>query len=102
MSSILEMTGAEAQLRPPLLPRRESGGPGSNKFYRGRDTEDEPRTGRDSSVTESASEAEAETSRDTPSPRPGPAPHRQDIPLPPEQLETKQLKKLETMKESPA
>ena len=68
---------------------------------RGRDTEDEPRTGRDSSVTESASEAEAETSRDTPSPRAGPAPC-QDIHLPPEQLETKQLKKLETMKESPA
>ena len=40
VSSILEMTGAEAQLRPPLLPRRESGGQGSNKFYRGRDTED--------------------------------------------------------------
>ena len=40
VSSIPAMTGAEAQLRPPLLPRRESGGPASNKFYRGRDTED--------------------------------------------------------------
>ena len=56
-----------------------------------RDDESNRKTGRDSSDTESASEPE-ETSRE-------PSPH---IPLPPEQLEPTQLKKLETMKESPA
>ena len=56
-----------------------------------RDDESNRKTGRDSSDTESASEPE-DTSRE-------PSPH---IPLPPEQLEPTQLKKLETMKESPA
>ena len=55
------------------------------------DSDSNRKTGRDSSDTESASEPE-ETSRE-------PSPH---IPLPPDQLEPTQLKKLETMKESPA
>ena len=66
------------------------------------DDADDRKTARDSSETESGSEPE-DTSRETPSPRPGTssAQARQQ-PKAPEQLEPKQLKKLETMKESPA
>ena len=71
------------------------------------ETEDDRsrRTGRDSSDTESASEGPEDTSRETPSPRPGGSgAHAQKapVPLPPEQLDPRQMKKLETMKESPA
>ena len=58
---------------------------------------DNKRRGSDSSDTESASGPE-----DTSSEMPPPETKRADIPLPPEDLEPKQLKKLETMKESPA
>ena len=64
------------------------------------DKDDEGRkTAGDSSDTESASEPD-DTSRE-PSPHPA-SKAVKDIPLPPEKLEPKQLKKLETMKESPA
>ena len=66
-------------------------GPDSSDTDSDREDESNRKTGRDSSDTESASEPE-DTSRE-------PSPH---IPLPPEQLEPTQLKKLETMKESPA
>ena len=66
-------------------------GPDSSDTDSERDDESNRKTGRDSSDTESASEPE-DTSRE-------PSPH---IPLPPDQLEAGQLKKLETMKESPA
>ena len=66
-------------------------GPDSSDTDSDRDDDSNRKTGRDSSETESASEPE-DTSRE-------PSPH---IPLPPEQLEPKQLKRLETMKESPA
>ena len=66
-------------------------GPDSSDTESERDEDSNRKTGRDSSDTESASEPE-DTSRE-------PSPH---IPLPPEQLEPRQLKKLETMKESPA
>jgi len=51
----------------------------------------------DSSDTESASGPE-----DTSTEMPPPEPKKAEVPLPPENLEPKQLKKLETMKESPA
>ena len=63
------------------------------------DDHDDRKTARDSSDTESASDGPEDTSRETPSPRPAAA---AVVPQPPEQLEPKQLKKLETMKESPA
>ena len=66
-------------------------GPDSSDTDSDREDDSNRKTGRDSSETESASEPE-DTSRE-------PSPH---IPLPPEQLEPKQLKRLETMKESPA
>lgn len=66
------------------------------------ESENEPETDNknrdsDSSDTESASGPE-----DTSTEMPPPEAKKTDVPLPPENLEPKQLKKLETMKESPA
>jgi hypothetical protein len=61
------------------------------------ETEDD-RKRAESSETESEDGAQ-DTSRDA---TPAPPPKAADIPLPPENLEPSKLKKLETMKESPA
>ena len=64
------------------------------------DSDNEPESDhkhRDSDSSESASGPE-----DTSTEMPPPEPKKAEVPLPPENLEPKQLKKLETMKESPA